>query len=116
MLFRSLKNDALLEIFYELIGEKYHAQKPYAVRILHGSYDIPIKAKDKESLWESEEVYKFIICTFCPLHGDYEAGPPECGFLFPAFTDRSADVHGVMVYQANDQHPHTELVREILFL
>lgn len=52
-----LKNDALLEIFYELIGEKYHAQKPYAVRILHGSYDIPIKAKDKESLWESEEVY-----------------------------------------------------------
>ena len=104
-----LKNDA------EFIGERYHTAKPYAVRILYGSYDIPIKAKDKESLWESEEVYKFIICIFCPLSGDYEAGVPECGFLFPAFTDRSADIHGVMVYQADEKHPHEELVREILF-
>lgn len=110
-----LKNDALLELFYEFIGGKYISGKPYAVRILFGSYDIPIKAKDKESLWESEEVYEFIICTFCPLHGDYEAGPPECGFLFPAFIDRCADVNGIMVYQADEKCPHDELVQEILF-
>ncbi|MDE6619584.1 MAG: DUF4317 domain-containing protein [Lachnospiraceae bacterium] len=109
-----LKNDALLELFYEFIGEKYITDKPFAVRILYGSYDIPIKAKDKESLWESEEVYKFIICTFCSLLDDYEAGPPDCGFLFPAFIDRSADIHGVMVYQADEKHPHEELVRDIL--
>ena len=83
------------------------------MRILYGSYDIPIKAKDKENLWESEEVYKFIICTFCPLLGDYEAGTPECGFLFPAFIDRSTDIHGIMVYQADERHPHEELVREL---
>lgn len=110
-----LKNDAMLELFYEFIGEKYITEKPYAVRILYGSYDIPIKAKDQESLWESEEVYKFIICTFCPLLDDYEVGIPECGFLFPAFTDRSADIHGIMVYQADERHPHEELVRDILF-
>lgn len=110
-----LKNDAMLELFYEFIGEKYITEKPYAVRILYGSYDIPIKAKDQESLWESEEVYKFIICIFCPLHDDYEVGIPECGFLFPAFTDRSADIHGIMVYQADERHLHEELVRDILF-
>lgn len=110
-----LKNDALLELFYEFIGEKYTSNKPFAVRILYGSYDIPIKAKDKENLWESEEVYKFIICVFCPLLDDYEAGKPECGFLFPAFTERSVDIHGIMVYQADAAHPHGELVKEILF-
>lgn len=110
-----LKNDALLELFYEFIGEKYITDKPYAVRILYGGYDIPIKAKDKENLWESEEVYQFIICTFCPLLDGYEAGSPECGFLFPAFMGRSADIHGIMVYQADEKHPHEELVREILF-
>ena len=110
-----LKNDAMLELFYEFIGEKYITEKPYAVRILYGSYDIPIKAKDQESRWEAEEVYKFIICPFCPLLDDYEVGIPECGFLFPAFTDRSADIHGIMVYQADEKHPHEELIRDILF-
>lgn len=100
-----LKNDALLELFYEFIGEKYISEKPYAVRMLFGSYDIPTKAKDKENLWESEEVYEFMICTFCPLLDDYEAGAPECGFLFPAFVNRSADINGILVYQADEKIP-----------
>lgn len=67
------------------------------------------------SLWESEEVFKFIICTFSQVFGDYEAGDPECGFLFPAFMDRSAGIHGVLVYQADAGKPHRELVEQILF-
>lgn len=110
-----LKNDALLEIFYELIGEKYHAQKPYAVRILHGSYDIPIKAKDKESLWESEEVYRFLVCAVCPVSGDYEPGEPECGFLFPAFKDRSSDTERVNVFASDGNFRKAGGVGEILF-
>ena len=31
-----LKNDALLELFYEFIGEKYRTDQPYGVRILYG--------------------------------------------------------------------------------
>ena len=49
-----LKNDALLDIFYEVFGEKYPASGDYAVYFFHGNYDVPRKAKDKESLWESE--------------------------------------------------------------
>ena len=47
----------------------------------HGSYDVPLKGSDKEELWDSEEVYKFLICAVAPVHGDYEPGAPECGFL-----------------------------------
>lgn len=110
-----LKNDALLDVFYEVVGETYRSEEPYAVYFFHGTYDVPIKASDKENLWESEEVYKFIICAICPVHGDYEPGKPECGFLFPAFTDRSSNVDGIEVFQGDTEHPHTELLNGIIF-
>ncbi len=109
-----LKNDAILDVLYEVIGERYHADYPYGIFFFHGSYDIPLKGKDKESLWESEEVYKFIICAICPLHGEYEPGKPECGFLFPAFTDRSSDIHGIAVFNADANRPHKELLESII--
>lgn len=93
-----LKNDALLDIFYEVIGEKYQPKKPYAIYVFYGSYDVPLKVNDKEQLWESEEVYQFLVCAICPVHGDYEPGEPECGFLFPAFKDRSGDEHRINIF------------------
>ncbi len=109
-----LKNDALLDVLYEVIGEKYHSKGQYAVCFFHGSFDVPLKASDKESLWESEEVYKFIICAICPIHGDYELEEPECGFLFPTFSDRSSDIHGIEIFNADIEHPHTELLEHII--
>jgi len=105
-----LKNDALLDVFYEVIGERYHAKEQYAVYLFHGNYDVPLKARDGERLWESEEVYSFIICAICPYYGDYELGMPEWGFLFPAFSDRSSDINGIGVYNADEKHPHIALL------
>lgn len=96
-----LKNDAMLDILYEEFGKRYRADGAYAIYFFYGSYDVPLKAGDKESLWESEEVYQFIICAVCPVSGDYEPGEPECGFLFPAFRDRSSDIHRIDVFQAD---------------
>ena len=63
---------------YELVGEHYQSiGKDYAVFLFHGTYDVPLKASDKESLWESEEVYDFLVCTISPLEGEYEPGEPE---------------------------------------
>ena len=65
-----LKDDALMDIFYEQIADGYPVDYDAAIFVFHGVYDVPLKAKDKESLWESEEVYDFIICResgFC-LH------------------------------------------------
>lgn len=96
-----LKNDAMLDTFYEWFGEKHCFDAAHAVYFFYGSYDVPLKAEDKESLWESEEVYSFLICAVCPVSGDYEPGKPESGFLFPAFKDRGSDIYRMNVYQAD---------------
>lgn len=110
-----LKNDAMLDIFYEEFGQKYRTEGSYAIYFFHGSYDVPLKASDKESLWESEEVYQFLICAVCPVSGDYEPGEPECGFLFPAFKDRSSDVDRINVFAADEHSWQSGELREILF-
>lgn len=110
-----LKNDALMDTFYDIVMEKYRADSEYAILVFHDCYDIPAKASDKERLWESEEVFEYMICAVCPLTGEYEPGKPECGFLFPAFTDRSGDPAHIDVFQANADWPHGELL-EILGL
>ena len=109
-----LKNDALLDIFYEMFGEKYQASGDYAVYFFHGNYDVPRKAKDKESLWESEEVYRFLICAVCPVRGDYEPGMPVCGFMFPAFKDRGPDNGRIQVFEADPARPHRDFLRVLL--
>lgn len=110
-----LKNDAMLDVFYEEFGSRYRTGGSYAVYFFHGSYDVPLKAGDKESLWESEEVFRFLICAFCPVSGDYEPGKPACGFLFPAFRDRSSDIHRIDVFREDGRFSSLEKWEDILF-
>lgn len=110
-----LKNDAMLDVFYEEFGSRYRANGSYAVYFFHGSYDVPLKAGDKESLWESEEVFRFLICAFCPVTGDYEPGKPDCGFLFPAFRDRSSDIHRIDVFREDGRFTAVERWEDALF-
>lgn len=93
-----LKNDALLYSLYEYIGERYVVDKPYTIEVFCGNYDVPVKGADKESQWESEEVYRFLVVAVCPTVGEYEAGMPQAGFLFPAFANRSTDLEGVNIF------------------
>lgn len=108
-----LKNDALMDTFYDVVMEKYQTNSPYAILVFHDRYDIPAKASDKERLWESEEVFEYMICAICPLTGEYEPGLPECGFLYPAFTDRSGDLNHIDVFQADADRPHKELLETL---
>lgn len=105
-----LKNDALMDTFYDVVMERYRTDFAYAILVFHSRYDIPAKASDHERLWESQEVFESMICAICPLAGQYEPGEPECGFLFPAFTDRSGDLNHIAVYQADVRKPHLELL------
>ena len=82
-----LKNDALMDSFYDLVMEHYQSRRSYAVYMFHDRYDIPAKAADKER---------------------------RCGFLFPAYTDGGADLNHAAVFQADKDRPHRELVEKIL--
>ncbi len=109
-----LKDDALLGVLYEVVGEHYHSNKDYSIFLFHGSYDIPVKGTDGEWLEGSEEVYDFIICAISPLISKYEPGEPEFGFLFPAFSDRAADDNCIDIVWADPEKAQEGVTRIIL--
>ena len=109
-----LKNDALMELLYEQMADGYPVDHEFAVFVFHGTYDVPVKAKDKEQLWESEEVYDFIICTVSPMAGEYEPAEPVFGFLYPAFSDRSPDEDKIDIFHADPGLPEEGLLYKLL--
>ena len=109
-----LENDSLLDVFYDIMAEKYRSGQEYGVFLFHDRYDIPAKAADHERLGESENIFEYLICAVCPVSGDYEPGEPECGFLFPAYSDGGALMNCIDIYQADERHPHEELENILL--
>ena len=109
-----LKNDALMELLYEQIADGFPVDYEFATFVFHGTYDVPIKAKDKECLWDSEEVYDFIICTVSPMAGEYEPAEPVFGFLYPAFSDRSGDEEKIDIFHADPECVEEGLMYKLL--
>ncbi len=93
-----LKNDALLDVFYDYISEVHAPGRPFALDVFYGSFDIPRKGTDKKEQWESEEVYSFIICAFCDVDRDYNQSLPYAGFLYPAYSDHAPDPESMQIY------------------
>ena len=119
MLFEKIKEnpqacERLMETFYDVVMENYYMDSGYAVYMFHDRYDIPAKAADKERLGESEEMFEYLICAICPLLGSYEPGKPECGFLFPAFTDRAGDLNHVNIYSVDPRSECIDVMKKIL--
>ena len=129
----ALKDEELLDEFYDGIIEKYEAQGNYLILIFHDAYDVISKDKNKEELENSDEVYEYILCAICPVElskanlgydeeenkftsvtRDWIVGAVESGFVFPAFDERSADVNSVLCYTKNPKAPHDELMEDIL--
>ena len=109
-----LKNDALMELLYEQIADGYPVDNEFAVFVFHGVYDVPLKGTDKEDLWESEEVYDFIICTVSSMKAAYEPAEPVFGFLYPAFSDRSADKEKIDIFHADSEKVQEGLMYKLL--
>ena len=109
-----LKNDALMEILYEQIADGYPVDYDFAIFVFHGVYDVPLKAKDKESLWESEAVYDFIVCTVSPMREQYEPAEPVFGFLYPAFSDRCGDTDRRDIFHADAEKMEEGLMYKLL--
>lgn len=109
-----LKNDALMEVLYEQIADGYPVDHDFAIFVFHGTYDVPVKAADKERLGESEEVYEFIIFTVSPMKVEYEPDEPVFGFLFPAFSDRSGDDGKIDIFNVDAKNPEEGLMYKLL--
>lgn len=128
-----LKDQGLLDTFYDMVIEKYNSLGNYLILLFHDVYDVMTKTTDNNKLDESEEVYEYIICAICPmvlskpglgynkdknkistLNREWFVGMPETGFVFPAFIYRSSDIHSVLMYTADSKNVHTEMIEDIL--
>lgn len=129
-----LKDDALLDEFYDKIIEAYEYVGNYLILIIHDVYDVPGKTSDGFEMEDaSDEVYEYIMVSICPVNlskpglsynaventfqnrvRDWVVAPPEHGFLFPAFNDRGADLHSTLYYSKNADELKEDFVNLIL--
>lgn len=128
-----LKDDLLLDDFYNSIINNYDYEGNFLILIFHDAYDIITKTKDNAKLDESEEVYEYILCAICPVElskaglryfeeensiksrtRDWVVEAPSNGFVFPAFINRTTDVNSIMYYTKNAKDTHPELMENVL--
>jgi hypothetical protein len=128
-----LKDDALLEDFYESIIDNYDYTGNFLILIFHDAYDVITKTTDNSKIDESDEVYEYVLCAICPVSlsepglryfeeeniikariRDWVVDAPTNGFVFPAFIDRSSDVNSIMYYTKNAKDTHPELMENAL--
>ncbi len=124
-----LENEDLLDTYYDLVIDTYDEVGNYLILLYLDSYDVMTRTKDNINLDESEEIYKYLLVGICPVSlskpglgylekegrigpriRDWVVGAPETGFLFPAFNDRSTDIHSTLFYTKNTKEPHSEFM------
>lgn len=125
-----LTDDEVVDSFYNKVIENYDYGENYYIILIHSAYDVPGKAADHEEMFDaSEEVYNHILCCICPVKlsepglsynettnlieerpRDWWVQPPMTGFLFPAFNDRSTDIHSILYFSKNPEELHYEFI------
>jgi len=127
-----LKNEELLERFYDLIIEHYDHAGNYLILLFKDAYDIITRTNDGMKLDESEEVFDYLLCAICPVTlskpglgyreeenrigariRDWVVGAPDTGFIFPAFSDRSSDIHSLIYYIKDAKDSRPEFVENV---
>lgn len=124
-----LTDENLLDTFYDLVIDTFDHTGNYLILLFHDCYDVMTRTTDLENLDESEEVYEYLICAICPVDlskpglgyleeekrigpriRDWIVGAVDTAFLFPAFNDRSTDIHATLFYTKNTKEPHSEFM------
>ena len=121
-----LEDDMLLEEFYDKVIATYEYAENYYIILIHAMYDIPGKTSDDLEMFDaSDEVYEYLLMSICPVSLSkaglcYNAEDnriedmPDKGFLFPAFNDRSTDLHSMLYYTKKSSDLQPELIDQLL--
>lgn len=128
-----LQDDELLDSFYDRVIDIYEYTGNYLILLIHDAYDIPGRTSDGLTMEDaSDEVYSYILCCICPVDlskpglsynelqntfqnrtRDWVVGMPDLGFLFPAFHDRSTDIHSTLYYSKNANDLHDAFIEQL---
>ncbi|MGN0595185.1 MAG: DUF4317 family protein, partial [Hominimerdicola sp.] len=127
-------DDEVIDKFLNNIVEKMEYVSTYTIFSAHCTYSVLKKNKNDDFEEEADHDYNFIITAICPVNlridgliyneennaiakkesSDRIVELPSDGFLFPLFSDRTADVNGVLYYTKNAKKPNTSIVDELL--
>ena len=126
----ALEDPEVVTAFFEKTAASLTMEGNYLILLARDVYDVPYRAKDGERLEDaSEEVFSYLLCGICPVKTtkpalgyylsdnefrtcdiDWLVAPPEAGFLFPAFDDRSSNIYNALYYSRNTGEIHPELI------
>lgn len=129
-----LEDDMLLEEFYDKVIATYDYAENYYIVLIHAMYDIPGKSSDGLEMFDaSDKVYEYLLMSICPVSlskaglsynaednriqdriRDWIVDMPVKGFLFPAFNDRSTDLHSVLYYTKKSEDLQPEMIDQLL--
>lgn len=129
-----LEDEALIDEFYNKIIDNFEYGENYYIILIHAVYDVPGKASDGSEMFDaSDNVYEYILCSICPVklskaglsydvdqnsivgrNRDWVVDPPVKGFLFPAFNDRTADIHQALYFTKKPEELQPKLIEELL--
>jgi hypothetical protein len=125
-----LDNEEAAKEFLGKIQENYNQAGRHLILLAHGAYDIPGRASDGTEMEDaSDDVYQFLVAAICPVvevkeglcydaetmtflnkRSDLGVQLPVQGFLFPAYNDRTPDIHELLYYTKKEDERHEELL------
>lgn len=128
-----LGDQEAVQTFFQRTIQSLDLEGNYLILLAYDAYDVPYRSRDGERQDDaSSEVFSYILCSICPvkltkaalsyfvyenkfrnLEADWVVAPPEAGFLFPAFDDRSTNLYNALYYTRDTGENHSDLVNAI---
>ena len=117
------------ELYSRIIGSLDMQGENYLILLAGDACDVPRRGADGGTDAMSDEVFRFFVCTVCPVkdataalryfseerafHGastGQTVAAPALGFLFPAFDDRRANIYNALYFSRDTAEIHPELI------
>ena len=125
----SLDDDEAVQAFYARVIQALALDQNYLILLAYDKYDVPSYTKDGDRQNASSDVFSYFLCSVCPvkmtkpalgyyapenifrnISADWVVSPPELGFMFPAFDDRSTNIYNAVYYTRNIAESHAEFI------
>lgn len=120
---------------YQKIIPTVELESNYLILLAFNAYDVPFKSKTdvlERDGGQNDQVFSYFLCSICPVKktkpglgydhaeqtfhmekGDWLVSPPQLGFLFPAFDDRSTNLYNALFYTKDIKENHEAFVESV---
>ncbi len=124
-----LDDDEAVHLFFQKAIGSINMEGDYLIFLACESYDVPTRKMQDILEDDSPNVFSYFVCSVCPVkmskpvlsynHTQNEfhncninwlVSPPELGFMFPSFDDRTANIYNALFYTHGSSENHQEFI------